>query len=52
MSVGTVLVFIAYLAALYTPINAIAIRSTLRLTAANAERVLEIRIPSGPARRG
>jgi ATP-binding cassette subfamily B protein len=43
MSVGTVLVFIAYLAALYTPINAITYTaSTLRLTAANAERVLEI----------
>jgi ATP-binding cassette, subfamily B, bacterial len=43
MSVGTVLVFIAYLAALYAPINAITYTaSTLRLTAANAERVLEI----------
>jgi ATP-binding cassette subfamily B protein/subfamily B ATP-binding cassette protein MsbA len=43
MSVGTVLVFIAYLAALYTPINGITYTaSTLRLTAANAERVLEI----------
>jgi ABC-type multidrug transport system fused ATPase/permease subunit len=43
MSVGTVLVFISYLASLYTPINAITYTaSTLRLTAANAERVLEI----------
>ena len=43
ISVGTVLVFIAYLAALYSPINAITYTaSTLRQTAANAERVLEI----------
>jgi ABC-type multidrug transport system fused ATPase/permease subunit len=43
MSVGTVLVFISYLASLYTPINAITYTaSTLRLTAANADRVLEI----------
>jgi ATP-binding cassette subfamily B protein len=43
MSVGTVLVFISYLASLYTPINAITYTgSTLRHTAANAERVLEI----------
>lgn len=43
MSVGTVLVFVSYLASLYTPINAITYTaSTLRLTAANADRVLEI----------
>jgi ATP-binding cassette, subfamily B, bacterial len=43
MSVGTVLVFISYLASLYTPINAITYTaSTLRATAANADRVLEI----------
>ena len=43
MSVGTVLVFISYLASLYTPINAITYTaSTLRQTAANADRVLEI----------
>jgi ATP-binding cassette, subfamily B, bacterial len=43
MSVGTVLVFISYLASLYAPINAITYTaSTLRLTAANADRVLEI----------
>jgi ATP-binding cassette subfamily B protein len=43
MSVGTVLVFISYLASLYTPINSITYTaSTLRQTAANADRVLEI----------
>jgi ATP-binding cassette subfamily B protein/subfamily B ATP-binding cassette protein MsbA len=43
LSVGTVLVFIAYLGALYTPLNSITYTaSTLRQTAANAERVLEI----------
>jgi ATP-binding cassette subfamily B protein/subfamily B ATP-binding cassette protein MsbA len=43
MSVGTVLVFISYLASLYAPINAITYTtSTLRHTAANADRVLEI----------
>ena len=43
MSVGTVLVFISYLASLYAPINSIAYTaSTLRQTATNAERVLEI----------
>jgi ATP-binding cassette subfamily B protein/subfamily B ATP-binding cassette protein MsbA len=43
MSVGTVLVFISYLASLYTPINSITYTaSILRQTAANAERVLEI----------
>jgi ATP-binding cassette subfamily B protein/subfamily B ATP-binding cassette protein MsbA len=43
LSVGTVLVFIAYLASLYAPLNAITYTaSTLRQTAANAERVLEI----------
>ncbi|HEX2458599.1 MAG TPA: ABC transporter ATP-binding protein, partial [Vicinamibacterales bacterium] len=43
MSVGTVLVFISYLASLYTPINSITYTaSILRQTAANADRVLEI----------
>jgi ATP-binding cassette subfamily B protein/subfamily B ATP-binding cassette protein MsbA len=43
MSVGTVLVFVSYLASLYGPINAITYTaSTLRYTAANADRVLEI----------
>ena len=43
MSVGTVLVFITYLASLYTPINSITYTaSILRQTAANADRVLEI----------
>jgi ATP-binding cassette subfamily B protein/subfamily B ATP-binding cassette protein MsbA len=43
MSVGTVLVFVSYLASLYAPINAITYTaSTLRSTAANADRVLEI----------
>jgi ATP-binding cassette subfamily B protein/subfamily B ATP-binding cassette protein MsbA len=43
MSVGTVLVFISYLASLYAPINSITYTaSILRSTAANAERVLEI----------
>jgi ATP-binding cassette, subfamily B, bacterial len=43
MSVGTVLVFIAYLASLYGPVNAITYTaSTLGQSGANAERVLEI----------
>jgi ATP-binding cassette subfamily B protein len=43
MSVGTVLVFISYLASLYTPINSITYTaSILRQTAVNADRVLEI----------
>jgi ATP-binding cassette subfamily B protein len=43
MSVGTVLVFIAYLASLYTPINSLTYTaSILRQTAANADRVFEI----------
>jgi ATP-binding cassette subfamily B protein/subfamily B ATP-binding cassette protein MsbA len=43
LSVGTVLVFIAYLGALYGPLNSITYTaSVLRHTAANAERVLEI----------
>jgi len=43
MSVGTLLVFISYLGSLYGPVNAITYTaSTLRQTAANAERVLEI----------
>ena len=43
LSVGTVLVFVFYLAALYQPVNSITYTaSTFRLTAANAERVLEI----------
>jgi ATP-binding cassette, subfamily B, bacterial len=43
MSVGTVLVFLSYLASLYTPINSITYTaSILRQTAANADRVLEI----------
>jgi ABC-type multidrug transport system fused ATPase/permease subunit len=43
MTVGSVLVFISYLASLYTPINALTYTaSILRQTAANAERVLEI----------
>jgi ATP-binding cassette subfamily B protein/subfamily B ATP-binding cassette protein MsbA len=43
MSVGTVLVFLAYLSSLYGPINALAYTaSTLRASAANADRVLEV----------
>jgi ATP-binding cassette, subfamily B, bacterial len=43
MSVGTVLVFIAYLGSLYGPVNSITYTaSIMRQTAANAERVLEI----------
>jgi ATP-binding cassette subfamily B protein/subfamily B ATP-binding cassette protein MsbA len=43
MSVGTVLVFVSYLASLYTPINSITYTaSILRQTAANADRVIEI----------
>ncbi len=43
MSVGTIIVFLSYLASLYGPVNSITYTaSTLRLTAANAERVLEI----------
>jgi len=43
VSAGTVLVFLAYLAALYTPLTAITYTaSTLQHAAANADRVLEI----------
>jgi ATP-binding cassette subfamily B protein/subfamily B ATP-binding cassette protein MsbA len=43
LSVGTILVFVSYLASLYVPLNAIAYTaSTLRYSAANADRVLEI----------
>jgi ATP-binding cassette subfamily B protein len=43
LSVGSVLVFIAYLGSLYGPLNSITYTaSVLRHTAANAERVLEI----------
>jgi ATP-binding cassette subfamily B protein/subfamily B ATP-binding cassette protein MsbA len=43
LSVGTIIVFIAYLAFLYGPVNTLAYTaSTLRYTAANAERVLEV----------
>jgi ABC-type multidrug transport system fused ATPase/permease subunit len=43
LSVGTVLVFVAYLGSLYAPLNSITYTaSLLRHTAANGERVLEI----------
>ena len=43
ISVGTVLVFLSYLAALYTPLNTLTYTaSTLQHARANAERVLEI----------
>jgi ATP-binding cassette subfamily B protein len=43
LSVGTVLVFMAYLGSLYTPVNALTYTvSTLRQTAASMDRVLEI----------
>jgi ATP-binding cassette subfamily B protein/subfamily B ATP-binding cassette protein MsbA len=43
LSVGTILVFISYLGSLYGPVNSIAYTAaTLRYTAANAERVLEV----------
>jgi ATP-binding cassette subfamily B protein/subfamily B ATP-binding cassette protein MsbA len=43
LSVGTILVFVSYLGSLYGPVNAIAYTAaTLRYTAANAERVLEV----------
>jgi ATP-binding cassette subfamily B protein/subfamily B ATP-binding cassette protein MsbA len=43
LSVGTILVFVSYLASLYVPVNAIAYTaSTLRYSAANADRVLEV----------
>jgi ATP-binding cassette, subfamily B, bacterial len=43
LSVGTILVFLSYLASLYGPLNAIAYSaSTLRYAGANADRVLEI----------
>jgi ATP-binding cassette, subfamily B, bacterial len=43
VTVGTILVFLAYLAALYGPLTAITYTaSTLQYAAANAERVLEI----------
>jgi ATP-binding cassette subfamily B protein/subfamily B ATP-binding cassette protein MsbA len=49
LSVGTILVFIAYLASLYGPVNSIAYTAaTLRYTAANAERVLEV-LDTAPA---
>ncbi|HEU4371137.1 MAG TPA: ABC transporter ATP-binding protein [Methylomirabilota bacterium] len=43
ISVGTVLVFLSYLASLYTPLNALTYTaSTLQHARANAERVIEI----------
>jgi ATP-binding cassette subfamily B protein/subfamily B ATP-binding cassette protein MsbA len=43
VSVGTVLVFLAYLASLYTPLNALThTASTLQHARANADRVIEI----------
>jgi ATP-binding cassette subfamily B protein/subfamily B ATP-binding cassette protein MsbA len=43
VSVGTVLVFLSYLTALYGPLNAITYTAaTLQLAAANAERVMEV----------
>ncbi len=43
LSVGTIIVFISYLSSLYAPVNSLTYTaSTLRYTAANAERVLEI----------
>jgi ATP-binding cassette, subfamily B, bacterial len=43
ISVGTVLVFLSYLTALYGPLNAITYTAaTLQLAAANAERVMEV----------
>jgi ATP-binding cassette subfamily B protein/subfamily B ATP-binding cassette protein MsbA len=43
VSVGTVLVFLSYLASLYTPLNALTYTaSTLQHARANAERVIEI----------
>jgi ATP-binding cassette subfamily B protein/subfamily B ATP-binding cassette protein MsbA len=43
ITVGTILVFLAYLASLYGPLNSITyMASTLQYAAANADRVLEI----------
>jgi ATP-binding cassette subfamily B protein/subfamily B ATP-binding cassette protein MsbA len=43
MSVGTILVFIAYLNSLYAPLNAITYTAaTIQTAAANADRVLEV----------
>jgi ABC-type multidrug transport system fused ATPase/permease subunit len=43
LSVGTLLVFLSYLGSLYGPVNALAYTaSTLRYSAANADRVLEV----------
>lgn len=43
LSVGTILVFLAYLASLYGPLNSIAYTaSTIQGTAANIDRILEI----------
>jgi ATP-binding cassette, subfamily B, bacterial len=43
LSVGTIIVFVTYLGSLYAPVNALTyIASTLRSTAANADRVLEV----------
>lgn len=43
VTVGTILVFLSYLSALYGPLNALTfVASTLQSTAVNADRVLEI----------
>jgi ATP-binding cassette subfamily B protein/subfamily B ATP-binding cassette protein MsbA len=43
MTIGTVLVFLSYLASLYAPLNSITVTaSTLQTAAANADRVLEV----------